>query len=142
MTLRVLRGVGVEPGDNPGNGGGAEVFEHADPLVALLNIIAVHIFHSMDGAADALAHVGLAQQAPLGGELRVRREHGEEAGGEGVPAQGGAGSRNEVHGDVHDSQGFPAGYIRHLVFRQELQLLGKALGRGGFDLLLALAHCF
>lgn len=78
---------GDDAGDIAGDGGGAEALEHADALVALLDVEAAHVLVAADGVAYALvAEVGGAELYPLEGELGVRPEQGHKIGRKGGAA--------------------------------------------------------
>ncbi len=69
-----------DPADGSRDRGRAKEFEYADPFVAFDDVVAVLIFHSLDGIADALVEVGLAQGLPLRGKLRTLGQNRHKAG--------------------------------------------------------------
>ena len=75
------RVLGHDADDMGGNRDRVEEFEHADALVALLHIVAVHVFVRLDRLADALVEMRLAQPLPLVGELGFLVEDRHEVGG-------------------------------------------------------------
>ena len=95
-------------GQDAGNVGlhavGLEEFEHADALVALFDIIAVHVLVYLDGLADALAQVGATELLPLIGELGGLFEYGHEVGREGVDPAAGLGADDEPHGYLDEAE--------------------------------------
>lgn len=106
--LRVVRRLGQQAGDSGRDSNSAEILQHADPLVALHHIEVVEVLHHLDRVPDALLQVDAAQGAPLGGELGVRREDRVEPSGESVPPKVVAGAVDLLHGDLRQTQGFPA----------------------------------
>ena len=101
---------GDDAGDIAGDGGGAEALEHADALVALLDVEAAHVLVAADGVAYALvAEVGGAELYPLEGELGVRTEQGHEIGRKGGAAALALGADYLVGGDVDDAEVDDAG---------------------------------
>ena len=79
LHRRVLRPAGDDADDVAGNGRRIVAFEHADPLVALLDVEPAQILITADGVPYALvAQVGGAQVDPLVGKLRVQLQQGHE----------------------------------------------------------------
>ena len=69
--------VGQNPCDHGRDPGGAEIAQHADPLVALLNIEIAQILVAGDGIPDAhISQMGGAQRHPLPGKLRFGVQQG------------------------------------------------------------------
>ena len=102
--LVALVPLGNQPGDPGFDGNGAQVFENADPLVALLNKVAIEIFIDLDGLPDALADVGFIELAPLCAKLRVLGQKGHEIPCKGVAAGGGPGAENLIDGNLGCAQ--------------------------------------
>ena len=140
--LRIVRGLGQQPGDYTGDGDGAEVFQHAHPLVALHHVKVVEVLHRLDGVPDALLQVGLAQVRPLVGKLTLLLEHGVKAPGEGIFPQIVAGAVNQFAGDLHHTQRFPPHRQGIRIFRQDPQARFFSPGNGLLLLLQTLAHRF
>ena len=78
--------------------------EHADALVALLDIEAVHVFISLDRIADTLGHVSLTQMLPLVGELCRFVENGHEVRREGVDPAAGFCADDKLGGNLNQSE--------------------------------------
>ena len=88
---------------------GVEELEHADALVALLNVVAVHVLIRLDRLADALGQMRLAQAVPLVGEFRALLEKGHKVGGKGIDPAAGLGADNQLGGDLHHAEIYPHG---------------------------------
>ena len=139
--LRVIGGLGQQTGHHAGDRDGAEIFQHAHPLVALHHIKMVQVLHRLDGIPDALLQVGAAQGRPLVGKLALLLEHRIKAPGEGVLPQVVAGAVNELAGDLHHTQRLPAHGQSIRIFRQHPQSGLLPPGDGLLLLFEALAHC-
>ncbi len=118
LYRRLVGPDGNHPDDVGGDGGRAVAFQHADPLVALLDVEPAQVLVAPNGVPDALVpQVGGAQLHPLGGELRVRVQQGHEVGGEGAAPPGGLGAGDLLGGDLQHPHVRPSG---HHVLVQDL----------------------
>ena len=96
-------------GHDPPDGGrdprGAEVAQHADPLVALLDVEIAQVLIALDGIPDAyVPQVRGAQVHPLAGELGLGIQQGEKAGREGGDPPGGFGAQDPLGRDLQHPQ--------------------------------------
>ena len=145
--------IGLQPGripflrhhpvDDAGNPGRAEVFQHADPLIALLHIEVAQIFIAYDGFPDALlGQMGHAQADPLVGKLRIRIQHGQKIRIEGRDPSGGLGAHDPLRRNLHQTH-VDAGLHRGTGdFRQHLRIGVPAPGNAFFAFGLGQFHCF
>ena len=78
--------------------------QYADSLVALLDIVAVHVFIDLDGVPDPFLHMGLTQGLPLGGKLRVLLQQRHEVPGKGVGPHAGTGADHKLQGNLEQPQ--------------------------------------
>ena len=121
-----------QTGDRAGDLDCAIIFQHRDPLIALLHIKAVEIFKRNDGGVDALFQVGIAQMAPFGCKLRVLIQQGHKVGGKGRMPAAGLGAHDALGRDIHQAQRLLGYDIHpHQLFVQHLQKRRFALGYTG-----------
>ena len=83
---------------------GVEVFHDADALVALHQIVLVHVFEHGDRLAHAVGEHAFIQVDPLDGELAVRLEQRHEVGRERVGACARRRADHAVQRNLHDAQ--------------------------------------
>ena len=94
-----------DPGYIAGNPGGTEVAQHADPLVALLNIEIAQVFKADNGFGDAgLAQVSSAEVDPFQAEFGIHFQQRLEFCVEGGNAAGGLGADDPFGGNLHHTQ--------------------------------------
>ena len=93
-----------QPGDSAGDLYRPIVFQHRHPLVALLDIEAVHELVGQNGVLDALFQVGLAEVGPLGGKLGVCLQQRHEVGRKGRVPSAGLGAHDALSRDLHQTQ--------------------------------------
>ena len=109
---------GHDPADIAGNPGSVVVAQHADPLVALLNIEIAQVFIAQNGVGNArIAQMGGAQADPFHGKFAFGVQQGLKSGGKGGDAAGGLGAHDPLRGNLdeaHIHHGFGG------VFRQQL----------------------
>ena len=93
-----------QPGDSAGDLYRPVAFQHRHPLVALLDIEAVHELVGQNGVLDALFQVGLAEVGPLGGKLGVRLQQRHEVGRKGCVSSAGLGAHDALGRDLHQTR--------------------------------------
>ena len=118
----IVRGTGENPAHVAGNPGRAEMPQHADPLVALLDIKVAQILIAEDGVGDAgVPQVGAAKGNPLGGELTFAVQQRAEGGSKSGDPPGAFHADDPLGGnldqtDVHDA-------LSHTLGQQLVQYL-------------------
>ena len=113
-----------DPDDIGQDRNSTDVIENRDPLVALLDIEAVHKFIDFDGIPDPLFHLRIVQIAPFGGKFRILSNQGHEVGGKGVLATCRPGSDHHIQRDFRQSQAD----LRHTVHIADHFLQGRKIG--------------
>ena len=135
----VLAVAGHHPGDVGHHAAGAEKFQHADALVALLHVKLPQILEAAHRVADALLQMGRAEGGPFGGELGPHIQQRHEIGGKGggTPRRLGADHQFQRHFDQAQRQ-----LVFHLhVLEQVVQhrQVGRLPG-GSFFAVVPLPH--
>ena len=103
--LLVLRPDGDDARDLPRDRRRVEALEHADALVALLDVESAEVFIAADRIADALrAEIGIAERDPLAAEFRLHRQQRHEIGGKGVAPSFALGADDAVHRHVDQAE--------------------------------------
>ena len=95
------------------------IFQHADPLVSLLDIKTALILKGLDGIPDPFLQLGVVKLLPFHGKLRLLGKDRHEIPGKAFRPASGPGTHHQGQGDLHDPH--PAAACGLLIFQQLIQ---------------------
>ena len=115
-----------DPDDIGQNRCGTDVIQDRDPLVALLDIEAVHKLIDFDGIPDSFFHLGIIEIAPFCSKLRILTHQRHEVGRKSILTPGRPGPDHHVQRDLCQSQtdlGHPVHAADHFLQGRKIGVL-------------------